>query len=209
MHQQMNNRLERVAAYVFVLVVVLLTCYVFLYDDFTSKSEGKITGLIAFLVLGLGVFQFWIDELNAEERKLYDLRYESYKDFVLRIDLISETLNYEMAGNDINSVHALVSRLMNDVNRIKSAIAMNSDFLFPDLDLKPETETMNSIVGNMLIRTDIFRRRVERAIKEENGHSRNFELTVEQMKWHNEIREYLEALHQYKFDFYRILRTYM
>lgn len=209
MHQQMNNRFERVAAYVFVLLVVLLTCYLFLYDDFTSRSEGKITGLIAFLALGFGVFQFWIDEMNTEERKLYDLRYESYKDFVLRIDLISETLNYEMAGNDVNSIHTLVSRLMNDVNRIRSAIAMNSDFLFPDLYLKPETETINSIVGNILVRTDIFRRRVERAIKEENRRSRNFELSVEQMKWHNEIREYLEDLHQSKFDFYGILRTYM
>jgi hypothetical protein len=205
----MNNRFERVAAYVFVLVVVLLTCYLFLYDDFTSKSEGKITGLIAFLVLGLGVFQFWIDEMNSEERKLYDLRYESYKDFVLRIDLISETLNYEMAVNDLGSIHSLISRLMNDGNRIRSAIAMNSDFLFPDLYLKPETESINSIVGNMLFRTDIFRRRVERAIKEGSRHSRNFEVSVEQMKWHNEIRGFLEDLHHSKFDFYRVLRTYM
>jgi hypothetical protein len=209
MHQQMNNRFERVVAYVFVLLVVLLSCYLFLYDDFTSRSEGKITGLIAFMVLGLGVFQFWMDEMNSEERKLYDLRYESYKDFVLRIDLISETLNYEMAVNDLGSIHSLVSRLINDVNRIRSAIDMNSDFLFPDLHLKPETKTIHSIVGNILVRTDIFRRRVERSIKEASRHSRYFELSVEQMKWHNEIREYLEALHQSKFDFYRVLRAYM
>ena len=205
----MNNRFERVAAYVFVLLVVLLTCYLFLYDDFTRTSEGKITGIITFLALGFGVFQFWINEMDAEERKLYDLRYESYKDFVLRIDLISEILNYEIAGNDFSSIHTLVSRLMNDVNRIRSAIAMNSDFLFPDLYVKPETETIDRIVGKILVRTDTFRRRVERTINEENRHSRNFELSVEQMKWHNEIREYLEELHQSKFEFYRILRTYM
>ena len=205
----MNNRFERLAAYAFVLGVILLTCYLFLYDDFTSKSEGKIAGIIIFLALGFGVFQFWIDEINTEERKLYDLRYESYKDFVLRIDLISEALNYEIAGNDISSIYTLVSRLTNDVNRIRSAIAMNSDFLFPDLCLKPETETINSIVGDILVRTDTFRRRVERAIKEQNRYNKNFELSVEQMKWHNEIRAYLNDLHQSKFDFYRILRTYM
>ena len=209
MHPQKKNRFERIAAYAFLLVVLLLTCYLFLYDDFTGRMEGKITGIITFLALGFGIFQFWIDEMNTEERKLYDLRYESYKDFVLRIDLISETLNYEMAGNDISSIHSLLSRLTNDVNRIRSAIAMNSDFLFPDLCLKPETETINSIVGDILVRTDTFRRRVERAIKEENRHNRNFELSVEQMKWHNEIREYLNDLHQSKFDFYNILRTYM
>ncbi len=209
MHQQINNRFERVAAYMFLLLVLLLTCYLFLYDDFATEIEGKVTGIITFLALGFGVFQFWTDEMNTEERKLYDLRYESYKDFVLRIDLISETLNYEMAGNDIPSIHTLVSRLMNDVHRIRSAIAMNSDYLFPDLYLKPETETMNNIVGNILITTDTFRRRVERAIKDENRHNRSFELSVEQMKWHNEIREYLMDLHQRKFDFYRILRTYM
>jgi len=205
----MKYRIERVAAYVFVLAVMLLTCYLFLYDDFAITSEGKIAGIITFLVLGIGVFQIWMDELNTEEGKLYDLRYESYKDFVFRIDLISETLNYEMSGNDISSIHSLLSRLMNDVNRIRSAIAMNSDFLFPDLYLQPETETLDSIAGKILVRTDTFRRRVERAINNENRHSRNFELSVEQMKWHNEIRAYLNDLHQSKFDFYRILRTYM
>jgi len=209
MHPQKKNRSERVAAYAFLLVVLLLTCYLFLYDDFTGRMEGKITGIITFLALGFGVFQFWIDEMNTEERKLYDLRYESYKDFVLRIDLISETLNYEMAGNDISSIHSLVSRLTNDVNRISSALTMNSDFLFPDLDLEPEAIIINRIVVKILVRTDTFRRRVERAIKEENRHNKNFELSVEQMKWHNEIREYLNDLHQCKFDFYRILRTYM
>ena len=209
MHPQKKNRFERVAAYAFLLAVLLLTCYLFLYDDFTSRMEGKITGIITFLALGFGVFQFWIDEMNTEERKLYDLRYESYKDFVLRIDLISETLNYEMAGNDISSIHSLVSRLTNDVNRIRSAINMNSEFLFPDLDLEPEAVIINRIVGKILVRTDTFRRRVERAINEENRHNRNFELSVEQMKWHNEIREYLNDLHQSKFDFYRILRAYM
>ena len=209
MHPQKKNRFERVAAYAFLLVVLLLTCYLFLYDDFTGRMEGKITGIITFLALGFGVFQFWIDEMNTEERKLYDLRYESYKDFVLRIDLISETLNYEMAGNDISSIHSLVSRLTNDVNRISSALTMNSDFLFPDLDLEPEAIIINRIVVKILVRTDTFRRRVERAIKEENRHNKNFELSVEQMKWHNEIREYLNDLHQSKFDFYRLLRTYM
>lgn len=209
MHPQKKNRFERIAAYAFLLVVLLLTCYLFLYDDFTGRMEGKITGIITFLALGFGIFQFWIDEMNTEERKLYDLRYESYKDFVLRIDLISETLNYEMAGNDISSIHSLLSRLTNDVTRIRSALAMNSDFLFPDLDLEPEAVMINRIVGKILVRTDTFRRRVERAIKEENRHNRNFELSVEQMKWHNEIREYLNDLHQSKFDFYNILRTYM
>ena len=209
MHPQKKNRFERVAAYAFLLVVLLLTCYLFLYDDFTGRMEGKITGIITFLALGFGVFQFWIDEMNTEERKLYDLRYESYKDFVLRIDLISETLNYEMAGNDISSIHSLVSRLTNDVNRISSALTMNSDFLFPDLHLEPEAIIINRIVVKILVRTDTFRRRVERAIKEENRHNKNFELSVEQMKWHNEIREYLNDLHQSKFDFYRLLRTYM
>ena len=209
MHPQKKNRFERVAAYAFLLVVLLLTCYLFLYDDFTGRMEGKITGIITFLALGFGIFQFWIDEMNTEERKLYDLRYESYKDFVLRIDLISETLNYEMAGNDISSIHTLLSRMMNDVNRIRSAIAMNSDFLFPDLYLKPEAETIDSIVGKILVRTDTLRRRVERANNNKNRHSRSFELSVEQMKWHNEIRAYLNDLHKSKFDFYRILRTYM
>ena len=89
----MNYRIEKVLAFLFLLVVLLLTWYLFLIDDFVVESEERITGVFASLAMGFGIFQFWLNELNTDRRKLYDMRYEAYKEFVLQIERISESMH--------------------------------------------------------------------------------------------------------------------
>jgi hypothetical protein len=205
----MNYRIEKVLAFLFLLLVLLLIWYLFLIDDFVSKSEERITGVFASLALGFGIFQFWLIELNTDRRKLYDLRYESYKEFVLQIERVSESLHIEMTGDEISSIHNLLSRLMNHLDRINSSIAMTSDYLFPDLHLKPETKSIVSIVGSILTKTNEFRLKVEKANREGKDVARDFLHSHDRMHWHNEIRELLDELHTSKYDFYRLLRNYL
>ena len=205
----MNYRIEKVLAFLFLLVVLLLTWYLFLIDDFVVESEERITGVFASLAMGFGIFQFWLNELNTDRRKLYDMRYESYKEFVLQIERISESMHIEMTGNEVGSIHNLLSRLMNHLDRINSTIAMSSDFLFPGLHLSQETKSMVIIVGNILTRTNEFRLKVEKANREGKDIARDFMHSHDRMLWHNEIRELLNELHTSKYDFYRLLRNYL
>jgi len=205
----MNYRIEKVLAFLFLLLVLLLTWYLFLIDDFVIESEERITGVFASLAMGFGIFQFWLNELNTDRRKLYDMRYESYKEFVLQIERISESMHIEMTGNEVGSIHNLLSRLMNHLDRINSTIAMSSDFLFPGLHLNPETKSMVSIVGNILTRTNEFRLKVEKANREGKDIARDFMHSHDRMLWHNEIRELLNELHTSKHEFYRLLRNYL
>jgi len=205
----MNYRIEKILAFIFLLLVLLLTWYLFLIDDFVSTSEERITGVFASLALGFGIFQFWLIELNTDRRKLYDLRYESYKEFVLQIERVSESLHIEMTGDEISSIHNLLSRLMNHLDRINSSVAMTSDYLFPDLHLKPETKSIVSIVGSILTKTNKFRLKVEKATREGKDVARDFLHSHDRMHWHNEIRELLDELHASKYDFYRLLRNYL
>jgi len=205
----MNYRIEKVLAFLFLLVVLLLTWYLFLIDDFVSESEERITGVFASLALGFGIFQFWLNELNTDRRKLYDLRYESYKEFVLQIERISESLHIEMTGDEIGSIHNLLSRLINHLNRINATVAMTSDFLFPDLHLKPETKSIVSTVGSILTRTNEFRLKFEKANRAGKDVARDFLHSHDRMQWHNEIRELLDELHTSKYDFYHLLRNYL
>ena len=205
----MNYRIEKVLAFIFLLVVLLLTWYLFLIDDFVTESEERITGVFASLALGFGIFQFWLNELNTDRRKLYDLRYESYKEFVLQIERISESLHIEMTGDEIGSIHNLLSRLINHLNRINATVAMTSDFLFPDLHLKAETKSIVSTVGSILTRTNEFRLKFEKANREGKDVARDFLHSHDRMQWHNEIRELLDELHTSKYDFYCLLRNYL
>jgi hypothetical protein len=205
----MNYRVEKILAFLFLLLVLILTWYLFLIDDFVTESEERITGVFASLALGFGIFQFWINELNTDRRKQYDLRYEAYKEFVLQIERISESLHIEMTGDEISSIHNLLSRLMNHLDRINTNIAVTSDFLFPDLHQKPETESIVRIVGKISTRTNEFRLKVEKASREGKDIARDFLHSHDRMRWHNDIRELLNELHASKHDFYRILRDHL
>ena len=156
------------------MLVLFLTWYLFLIDDFVTESEERITGVFASLALGFGIFQYWLDEINTDRRKLYDLRYEAYKDLVFQIERISDALHIEMIGDEIGSVHNLLSRLIHYLNRINTTLAIGSDSLFPDLHVQPETKAVTGIVGNILTRTNEFKLEVEKANREGKVIARDF-----------------------------------
>jgi len=205
----MNYRVEKALAFVFLIIVLVLTWYLFLIDDFVSESEERITGVFASLALGFGIFQFWINELNTDRRKLYDLRYESYKEFVLQIERISESLHIEMIGDEIGSIHNLLSRLINHLNRINTTIAISSDSLFPDLHHKAETKAIVGTIGNILTKTNEFRLKIEKANRGGKELARDFLHSQDRMHWHNEIGALLNELHTSKYEFYRVLRNHL
>jgi hypothetical protein len=203
----MNLRIEKALAFLFLVVVLILTWYLFLVDDFVTESEEKITGVFASLALGFGIFQYWMNEINNDSRKLYDLRYEAYKDFVSQIERISESLHIEMTGDDIANIHNLLSRLINHLNRINTTIAISSESQFPDLHLAPETKSMLGTIGKILTKTNEFRLKVEKANRQGKEVAWDFLQSQDRMKWHNEIGVLLDELHTGKHDFYSILRA--
>ncbi len=127
----MNYRIEKVLAFLFLLVVLLLTWYLFLIDDFVIESEERITGVFASLAMGFGIFQFWLIELNTDRRKLYDMRYETYKEFVLQIERISESMHIDMTGDEVGSIHNLLSRLDESFRQNKFHRCNEQRFSFP------------------------------------------------------------------------------
>lgn len=202
----MNVQVEKALAFLFLLLVLVLTWYLFLIDDLVTDSESRITGVFASLALGFGIFQFWIQELNDVKRKLYDMRYEAYKDFVFQIESISESLHIELIGDEISSIHNLLNRLISYLNRINTTIAISSDSLFPGLQHAPETKSVLHIVGNILTKTNGFRLKIEKANRQGKENARDFLQSEDRMRWHNEIGELLDELHTRKHDFYRILK---
>jgi len=205
----MNLRIEKALAFLFLLLVLVLTWYLFLIDDLVTDSEARITGVFASLALGFGIFQFWIQELNDEKRKRYDMQFEAYKDLVLQIERISESLHIELIGDEIGSIHNLLSRLINHLNRINATITISSDSLFPGLHVAPETKSMLNIVGDIMTKTNQFRLQIEKANRQGKEMARDFLQSQDRMRWHNEIGELLKELHTSKHAFLRVLKDHM
>lgn len=204
----MRQRLIYILPFIFLVGTIGLTWYLFFELNILEDNEKRLTGIVAILGLTLGLFQFWISEVNNNKRRQFDLKYEAYKEFRQTIDSITETLNQEMAGNNPDT-HGLVSKLVNLINQFYSSMQINSDFLFKGLNDKPESIKVRETLEKILIRTDKLRKEIDDVHKNNpEPMAINLVMTIGQMNWHNETRDYLKNLHDYKYPFYKIVRNY-
>jgi len=204
----MKKHIGYIAVFLFLIVLILMTWYVFFYLEIISSNEKRIAGIFSILGLGFGLFQFGFNEVKSNKRKKFYLKYETYKEIIRLIDSVSETLNIQMTSNEMLEVHGLACKLLNQINQIASTINLNNDFLFPDICKTPESKKIQDILEKILLRTDRYRIGIEKAVKHEKYNMKEFVEGIEEMNWHNEMKDYLKELHENKYAFYKKLRTY-
>ena len=190
------------------LTVCGITYYVFIYSGFGLDSEKRIAGIIASLGLGLGLFQFWLTEINNKRRQDFKLKYEVYKELTRTIQSITEILNTEMAsGTDINP-HGLVTSLLNLINQFQDVVKINDDFLFPGLQYKDSFKKLTTIAEAILVKADKLRKEIETLENKDNPRNIDLGKMALRMNWHNETRELLKNLHSQKYEFYKEVKKY-
>lgn len=111
---------------VFFIAMMGLTWYLFFWLDVFEGVEKRLTGIVTVLGLSLGLFQFWMREINNQKRAEFSLKYEAYKEFHNISDSIFHTLNHELITNE-SDAHGVLSKVINLVNQFKSSIQVNSD----------------------------------------------------------------------------------
>lgn len=184
----------------FLLGIVGIVWYLFIFRDFVNDSEKRITGIIAFLGLGFGIFQFWVTEVNIRLRKLSEMRQAEYHRISDLIESIPDLLNIEMMIAPANNPHGLVSSLMNKINRLSFIINTNDDYLFPGIFDSKASKDMIDILSEILKRTDTLRCAIEKASIDNDADAINLATMIESMNWHNEIRDKLKLYHTAKYQ---------
>ena len=193
---------------IFLLLIVALVWYLFFIEDFIIDSEKRITGVITILGLGFGVFQFWIVEINSNNRRLSELKYNEYRQLFMQIESIPELLNKEMMNDAIDS-HYLVSSLINQINRVVSLINTNNSYLFTRLADLEATKNLKKVLEKILGAADKCRFEIEKAHEKKSPQAIDLIQIFETIKWHNNTRDYLSELHSVKYAFYAKLIKYL
>ncbi len=205
----MKKYIGYILAILFLLSTILIIWYLFFCLNLVESKDKMLAGVIGSLGISFGVFQFWINIVISKQRKLFDLRYSEYKDYINNIDSISAILNNEMTYTNPIDVHGLVSTLMTQINRFRSSITINKDYLFSGIDKTPEAQKVKVILDKILTRSDKFRVGIENAQVEEKVVAKDFLESIEKMNWHNEIRKHLGELNDAKNEFYKVLRKHL
>lgn len=205
----MKKHLAYIPAFIMLTFVIILTWYLFFYLEIFPSNDKRIAAVFSLLGLGFGLFQFWFNEIKSAKRKKFDLRYSAYQEIVMLNESIAETINTQMTSNEMLDVHGLVSKLMNQVNRIAYTMNINNDYLFPGFHKTNESKSNQKILEKILFRTDQYRLRVEKATQNDNKISKDFIESIEGVNWHNDMRELLTEFDKNKYNLYEKLRSYL
>lgn len=194
---------------IFLILISILTWVIFFSFNIVSDNDKRITGIISILGLSFGIFQFWINELNIDRRKKFDLRYNTYKEIENLIELLTETINKRMIDSEKENIHSFLSSIMNQINRILSILNINDRYLFPEIFKQSEAIELKALLEKILNSTNSYRINVEKELREKSPDMREYYKYIESVNWHNDLRELLIDLHSSKLKFYKTLRGYL
>jgi uncharacterized ubiquitin-like protein YukD len=194
---------------IFLILISILTWVIFFSFNIVSDNDKRITGIISILGLSFGIFQFWINELNIDRRKKFDLRYNTYKEIENLIELLTETINNRMIDSEKENIHSFLSSIMNQINRILSILNINDRYLFPEIFKQSEAIELKALLEKILNSTNSYRINVEKELREKSPDMREYYKYIESVNWHNDLRELLIDLHSSKLKFYKTLRGYL
>lgn len=194
---------------IFLILISILTWVIFFSFNIVSDNDKRITGIISILGLSFGIFQFWINELNIDRRKKFDLRYNTYKEIENLIELLTETINNRMIDSEKENIHSFLSSIMNQINRILSILNINDRYLFPEIFKQSEAIELKALLEKILNSTNRYRINVEKELREKSPDMREYYKYIESVNWHNDLRELLIDLHSSKLKFYKTLRGYL
>lgn len=188
----------------FMIVMAVATWYFFIWKNWITNDELRLTSIIAVLGISLAIFQFWVSELNTNFRNKSQIRYNEYRQIFALIEAVPDKLNEEMMNGQEVNPHTLVSSMANLANRIISFLNSN-DYLFPNLKDCKESKDLNDILAGIVKRTDQLRLEIEEINKKHEELPKLFLSMQERANWHNEMSNQLNALHKAKYKFYEKL----
>lgn len=191
------------------IAVIILTWIVFLLWDKIGSIETRITGIITFLGLGFTVFQFWVSEINKDRRQRLEFKYNEYLRAQKLLDAIPQTLNKEMGRAEFVNPHGVSSTLMNLIGDFKGFVNNQNDHFFSEIKNEPVTKELVDNLNQILLRTDQMRKEIEDYNNRKKEGSSELVPAIEEMNWHNAMRDYLSKLNDQKYSFYKLLRSYL
>lgn len=194
--------------FLFLGLVILITWYVFYHCNFFPNIQLRIAGIISFLGLGFGLFQFWFNHITTEKRRTFDLRYTVYKELMALINSLTECLHEEIYGRKTSNASELVKNLSKLINKIDSAINENNNSLFPKIKQSEEARKLEALIFQISYSTFKYEALVVNNEVMNNKYNEHEEMIAES-NWFNDVREPYDELEVHKSKFYEKLREYL
>lgn len=206
------NKISKNKAFIlpilFLTLGILATWYLFFEKAIIDDNEKLLAGVISSLGLIIGIFQIWLNQVNTKRNKIFQLRYNEYQHQFDLINQLSKTLNKNMTSQGLENVHGLVSEIMTITNEVITFNRFQSNFLFPKIKDSEPSLKMKELLAKLLGRTDQLRKKIDDVEKKDDGMKEVVKL-IEEMNWHNEVREILSKINENKDSYFKELSTYL
>lgn len=124
---------EKIFPFLFFITIIIITYYLFIYNKLCLKEDVKIAGLISTLGIGFAIIQFWVGEINANRRRLYDQKLIAYKEIQSKCNEITKDSNDELYINYYRSVKTKRGEKISITELEQNLITINLSFKYTAL----------------------------------------------------------------------------
>lgn len=200
----LRSNIKYLLLYLMLFTFMFLAWLIFINNKQITDIPLKVGGVISVSGLGFTLFQFGYNNTTTNKRRLYDLRYNAYKDIVLQVDTILDNININLSLRDSRDMQNFTTMLMNQMNRFSSIMSVNTYFLFQEINKTQEATSIKEVLSKILDSTETYKNKL---IDEAKGNEALENIFL--LNWHNEMSKNVLELLNVSEEFYCKIREYL
>ncbi|MBE0640130.1 MAG: hypothetical protein IH598_16575 [Bacteroidales bacterium] len=184
---------------------LFLIYFIFIRHDLIRNPEQKITFIIASFGILFSILQFWYNSIRHRNDFLRNMGYEEYKRIRELTNRFFNALYENMQGDQ--NIHLLSRQLVNLKNEISAIIRITNKSIFKGILENDYVKEFGVKSESVVLKTDELRAKLDKLFekKEALGNLVDFEIEVEKMNWHNEIRDIIKELYELKYHVFEFM----
>ena len=182
---------------IFVIAIVISLCIL-------ANDAEKIALSLSVLGTGFAIFQFWIAEVNTNNRRKYDLRFLAIKEFNENSVLLISSIDKYRAVIDID-IDEMCSEIAFRIDNLNASLGNSISILFPEIIDKIQYKNFLNI--DLIISNITFQFRNNYFIGGDKDASINNGIIKND--WNNDVYDKMLEFIKAKSELYELLKEYL
>lgn len=176
--------------WIFFILSLVLTWYLFIYTDWIKEVDQKLTFILGSIAVAFSIFQFLISDQKERQRYINQIRIEEYRSIRNVIQNFIDSINSGLTM--IDSLVVTENRLLNLRNELSILINSNMIRVFPDLKENDSSKKLEELTAKVLMTTSKVRVKYQKIENNELPGAKNMEkvsLEILNMEWGHAIKD--------------------
>jgi len=185
-----------IAQFLFLIIAIVSTWYLLIYKTNLGDSNSFLAGMVVSFGLIIGLIQVWLNQMNYKRWKQHELRNEEYRQQFDLFNQLSKSLKKNIDQPNSSELHALVGDISSALTEIINFNHFQRDFLYPENKNSEVSQRMSELLDLLESKLNALKTHIQDSNENKNLETTRITNLIEEMSWHNEIRDILADINR-------------